>query len=228
MASISQEEIIALLTLLGNSLLPSELTEITSVTTDNNYLFLNSGVNDAQKIKIPLLRGVLGSYNATTNTPSLSNGTGLSGDNYTVSVAGTRDFGNGAISLIVDDVIFYNGSKYIKLIQRQVSDIVGLQSTLNNKVGVGSLGDSFYTEEGILYSNISTYRQLINYTSGTQVFTLDFEPTFFIGIFVNGQYLDEVDYIYTSPNQLEILGTMESGDRIKFIYEHFINEPQEG
>ena len=39
MASISQEEIIALLTLLGNSLLPSELTEITSVTTDNNYLF---------------------------------------------------------------------------------------------------------------------------------------------------------------------------------------------
>ena len=178
MASISQEEIIALLTLLGNSLLPSELTEITSVTTDNNYLFLNSGVNDAQKIKIPLLRGVLGSYNATTNIPSLS--------------------------------------------------IIGLQNTLNSKVGVGSLGDSFYTEESVLYSNISTYRQLINYTSGTQVFTLDFEPTFFIGIFVNGQYLDEVDYIYTSPNQLEILGTMESGDRIKFIYEHFINEPQEG
>ena len=131
MANISQEELIALLELLGNSLLPSELVEITSVTTNNNHLVLNSGVDDAKKIKIPLLRGVLGNYNATTNSPSLSNGTGISGDSYTVSVAGTRDFGNGAIVLIIDDVVYYNGSKYIKLTKTQISDIQGLQTALD-------------------------------------------------------------------------------------------------
>ena len=87
-------------------------------------------------------------------------------------------------------------------------------------------GDEFYIDNsGLLRSNISTYRQMINYSSGTQVFTLDFEPTFFLGIFVNGQYVDEADYIYTTPNQLEVLGTLESGDRVKFVYKHFINIP---
>jgi hypothetical protein len=132
MSSISQEQLIALLKLIENSLLPSELTEITSVTTDSNYLVLNSGVNDAQKIKIPLLRGFIGDYNATTNSPSLSNGTGLKGDTYNVSVAGTRDFGNGAISLILDDLVFYNGAKWIKSTKSEISDIQGLQAALDS------------------------------------------------------------------------------------------------
>lgn len=225
MSAITQEQLIAILKIFGQSKLISELLEQTSLNNDSNYLVINQGQDDAKKIKIPLIRGYKGNYNATTNTPSLSNGTGVSGDIYTVLVAGSRDFGNGFINLVVDDIIWYNGSKYIKVTTNQISDIIGLQAILDNKVGVGSLGDSFYVEEGILYSNLSTYRQLVNYTSGSQTFTLDFEPTFFIGIFVNGQYLDETDYIYTTPNQLEILGTLENGDRIKFIYEHFINQP---
>ena len=132
MSNISQEQYLALLRLLANSKVISELTEITSVTTDSNYLVLNSGVSDAQKIKIPLLRGFIGDYNVSTNSPSLSNGTGLKGDTYTVSVAGTRDFGNGAISFILDDLVFYNGAKWIKSTKSEISDIQGLQAALDS------------------------------------------------------------------------------------------------
>ena len=107
-----------------------------------------------------------------------------------------------------------------------VGDDVVNKGQLDTKQDTLTLDDSFYFDtEGVLRPNLSTYRQSINYVSGTQVFTLSFEPTFFTGIFINGQYLDESDYIYTSPNQLEILGTLESGDRIKIIYEKFVNQP---
>jgi hypothetical protein len=220
----TNEQLLSLLSLINNSKLISELSESTNVTTNDNYLVINKGSNNAQKIKIPLLRGVLGNYNASTNTPNLSNGTALAGDRYTVSVAGDRDFGSGTISLIVDDVIYYDGAKWIKITQSQISDIDGLQEALNSKIST-SLGDEFYELDGVLYLNVSTYRQTINYTSGSQIFTLDFEPTFFIGIFINGVYLDDDDYIYTSPNQLEILGQMENGDVVRIIYEHFNVEP---
>jgi len=258
MSTITQEQLVEFLKIFGQSKLISELDEQTTLTTDNNFIVINQGSNDAKKIKIPLIRGYKGEYNASTNTPNLSNGTGVKGDTYTISVSGNRDFGNGFVSLIVDDIIYYNGSKYIKLTQSQISDIVNLQSTLNGKASLngdanenfkatggteqddvvvfGQLesvatylktGDSFYVDnDGKLWANISIYRQSIDYVSGSQTFTLDFEPTFFIGIFINGVYLDEDEYIYTSPNELEILGTMENGDSIRVIYEHFVQSPQ--
>ena len=219
----TNDQFLALLRLVSNSLQISELTEITSITTNDNYLVLNRGENDAQKLKIPLLRGVLGNYNASTNTPSLSNGIGLAGDSYSVSVAGSRDFGNGVKELLINDVLWYNGSTWLKLTQTKISDIDGLEDALSDRLSA-VLSDEFYSEEGVLYSNISTYRQTINYTDGTQIFTLEFEPTFFIGIFVNGIRLDESEYIYTTPNTLEILGELEDEDTIIVIYEHFNKE----
>jgi hypothetical protein len=126
----TNDQFLALLRLVSNSLQISELTEITSITTNDNYLVLNRGENDAQKLKIPLLRGVLGDYNASTNTPSLSNGIGLAGDSYTVSVAGSRDFGNGVKELLINDVLWYNGSTWLKLTQTKISDIDGLEDAL--------------------------------------------------------------------------------------------------
>ena len=51
-----------------------------------------------------------GTYDATANSPSLVNGTGDVGDVYRVSVAGSRNFGAGAISLEVGDYVIYNNS----------------------------------------------------------------------------------------------------------------------
>jgi hypothetical protein len=52
----------------------------------------------------------LGAWNASTNSPSLTNGTGLPGSFYEVSVAGTQNFGAGSITFAVGDHLILNPS----------------------------------------------------------------------------------------------------------------------
>ena len=52
----------------------------------------------------------LGVWDASTNTPTLADGTGVNGDVYRVSVAGTVNFGHGNISFNVGDFVIYNGT----------------------------------------------------------------------------------------------------------------------
>jgi hypothetical protein len=51
-----------------------------------------------------------GTWNASTNTPTLANGTGDTGDVYICSVAGTVNFGAGAITFAVGDYVIYSGT----------------------------------------------------------------------------------------------------------------------
>lgn len=55
-----------------------------------------------------------GTWDASTNTPTLANGTGSTGDVYRTTVAGSVNFGAGAISFDVGDLVIYNGSIYEK------------------------------------------------------------------------------------------------------------------
>lgn len=57
-----------------------------------------------------------GSYNATTNSPTLADGTGNAGDVYLVSVAGSQDLGSGSITFAVGDWVVYSGSVWEKSI----------------------------------------------------------------------------------------------------------------
>tara|TARA_R110000851_G_scaffold213864_1_gene366481 strand:- start:2677 stop:4488 length:1812 start_codon:yes stop_codon:yes gene_type:complete len=120
-----------LLQIIANSKLFSELSEQTVISDDGFFASINTGDEDAKKIKLPLLRGYSGDWNATTNTPSLANGAGVSGTVYRVGVAGTRDLGSGAITYGLDEIVYYNGVKWVKLIQSQISDIQGLQVALD-------------------------------------------------------------------------------------------------
>ena len=52
----------------------------------------------------------LGSWNATTNSPSLADGTGVQGSFYRVSVGGTQNLGSGSQTFVVGDFVFYTGS----------------------------------------------------------------------------------------------------------------------
>lgn len=54
-----------------------------------------------------------GAYNATTNIPTIINGTGANGDYYRVSVAGSQDFGAGSITFDIGDLVLYNGTTTI-------------------------------------------------------------------------------------------------------------------
>jgi len=51
-----------------------------------------------------------GAYNASTNTPTIIDGTGANGDYYRVSVAGSQDYGSGSISFDAGDLVLYNGT----------------------------------------------------------------------------------------------------------------------
>lgn len=51
-----------------------------------------------------------GTWNANTNTPTLSDGTGISGNYYRVETAGTVDLGSGPITYSVGDDIIHNGT----------------------------------------------------------------------------------------------------------------------
>jgi|688.fasta_scaffold105583_1 hypothetical protein len=51
-----------------------------------------------------------GTWNAATNTPTLANGTGDTGDVYICNVAGTVNFGAGPLTFAVGDYVIYSGS----------------------------------------------------------------------------------------------------------------------
>ena len=84
-----------------------------------------------------------GTWNASTNTPSLSNGTGSTGDVYRVSVAGSRNFGAGAISFDVGDYAIYNGTTWEK------SDTTDAVSTV-----AGRTGDVTLTKSDVGLGNV--------------------------------------------------------------------------
>jgi hypothetical protein len=54
----------------------------------------------------------LGTWNAATNTPTLANGTGDTGDLYICNVAGTVNFGAGPITFSVGDWVIYSGTTW--------------------------------------------------------------------------------------------------------------------
>ena len=57
----------------------------------------------------------LGLWDASANSPALVDGTGNTGDYYTVSAEGIQDLGSGAIDFAVDEVVIYDGSIWLKL-----------------------------------------------------------------------------------------------------------------
>lgn len=84
-----------------------------------------------------------GSWNATTNTPSLSNGSGVAGNYYVVSVAGTRNFGAGAIAFNVGDIVRYNGTLWEKQVNAGISPYGGISSGPVT-IGTGTNGNKFW------------------------------------------------------------------------------------
>lgn len=55
-----------------------------------------------------------GTWNASTNSPTIADGTGNAGDVYRVGTAGTQDLGSGPITFAVGDLVIYNGAEWEK------------------------------------------------------------------------------------------------------------------
>ena len=70
-----------------------------------------------------------GTWDASTNTPTLADGTGTTGWTYRVTVAGTQNLGSGNITFTVGDDIIYNGTIW----QRNPSSIA--VNSVNSQTG---------------------------------------------------------------------------------------------
>lgn len=87
-----------------------------------------------------------GTWNASTNTPTLADGTGSAGDVYRVNVAGTQNLGSGAISYGVGDWVVYNGT--IWQLAHAGADVV---QSVNGQAGVVVLTTTDIAEGTNLY-----------------------------------------------------------------------------
>jgi hypothetical protein len=96
----------------------------------NGYASLDSG----GKVPISQLPSSImeykGTWNAATNTPTLANGTGDTGDVYICNVAGTVNFGAGPITFAVGDYVIYSGT-----IWQRSSGAVGTVTSVALTVG---------------------------------------------------------------------------------------------
>lgn len=84
--------------------------ELTNLTPDgtNNLIDVDNKLNPVYLP--PNIMHLQGEWNATTNTPTLSNGTGVAGYIYEVTTAGTVDFGDGDIEFALGDWVVYGGN----------------------------------------------------------------------------------------------------------------------
>lgn len=77
-----------------------------------------------------------GDWNANTNTPTLSNGTGAEGDEYRVSVAGTF---NDVYYSVFDQIVYHNGI-WSRVNKNSITDYISTQ--IDNAI-VGAIGGSY-------------------------------------------------------------------------------------
>lgn len=73
-----------------------------------------------------------GTWDASTNTPTLADGTGDTGDFYVVSVAGTQNLGSGETKFLENDRVIYSEGVWSKLSAGDVRTVNTIQPTDGN------------------------------------------------------------------------------------------------
>lgn len=96
-----------------------------------------------------------GNWNATTNSPTLVDGTGNAGDVYRVNVAGTQDLGSGAIIFAIGDWVVYSGTIWEKSINS--NSVV----SVNGQQGVVSLSTTDIPQGTNLYFTTAAARTAV-------------------------------------------------------------------
>jgi hypothetical protein len=154
-----------------------------------------------------------GVWNASTNTPTLANGTGSPGDVYRVSVSGNAL----SLSFEVGDYIIYNGSTWEK------SDTTDAVASVAGRTGVVTLATTDLSDFGTAVAGKFVTRETpTGLTNGTNTsFVLANTPVAGSeSVFLNG-ILQEPgagnDYTI-SGSAITYLSAPVSGDKIRVSY----------
>lgn len=126
----------------------------------NGYASLDSG----GKVPISQLPSSImeykGMWNAATNTPTLANGTGDTGDVYICNAAGTVNFGAGPITFAVGDYVIYSGSIWQRS-SGAVGTVTSVAATITGDA-IGITGSPVTTSGTLALAFAGTSAQYIN------------------------------------------------------------------
>ena len=103
-----------------------------------------------------------GTWNASTNTPTLANGVGVAGWQYAVSVSGTTNFGAGAITFTVGDLVLYSGTVW----QQIAAGGIAAAGTLTGTTLASNVVTSSLTTVGTL-ANLTVTNTITGSVSGS-------------------------------------------------------------
>jgi len=108
-----------------------------------------------------------GSWDASTNTPTLIDGTGNPGDVWEVTVAGTQDLGSGPIAFTVGDWAVYgaDGKWYRSPNSNEVTSVFGRTGTV-----VATTGDYTFAQIGSKPTTVNGYGITDAITQGGNTF----------------------------------------------------------
>jgi hypothetical protein len=121
---------------------------------------------------VPSVENYIGTWDANTNTPTLTDGVGTSGDYYHVIVAGTQNLGSGNITFALGDDVWYNGSIW----QKVTGAAYVLQTASSSVSGGVIIGSSLQINAGVLNINNYDYGDITVSGTGTdtgRIWTID-------------------------------------------------------
>lgn len=139
-----------------------------------------------------------GTWNATTNTPTLTAGVGDVGDIYIVSVAGTQDLGNGSILFSVGNMVIYNGATWDRVGAVVTATVTSVSSADNTWLTVAN-GTTTPVLTVVSAPKLATARTINN---------VSFDGT--ANILLNSSYNNQTGTTYTfvlADNQKVVTGT---------------------
>lgn len=180
-----------------------------------------------------------GTWDASTNTPTLTNsgGAAVTGNVYRVSVAGSCDFGAGAISFNVSDYCIYNGTAWeksdttdaVSTVAGRTGDVViawsDLAASTSAAVGVGAVELGHATDttlsrssagilavEGVAVPTISSTATLTNKRVTPRIGTTASSATPSIDIDSYDQY--NITALAAAITSVTVTGTPTDGQRL--------------
>jgi len=132
----------------------AEHTKIQTVTDSYEFAYLDGdGKIPSSQLTIEAME-YKGIWDASTNTPTLIDGTGNTGDVYKVSVDGTQDLGSGSIDFKIGDWAIYNGTIWENSQNQDLSGFVPYENAVRDLDMNGNdvIANKFYIEQ---YQDIS-------------------------------------------------------------------------
>lgn len=109
---------------------------ISNLGTSNGLATLDSSRRIPSSQVSGSLMAYKGTWDASTNTPTLTNGVGVKGDLYYCSVGGTVNFGAGAIIFEEGERVVYNGTVWQQIPLGDLKTVSEISITANGNINL--------------------------------------------------------------------------------------------